>query len=329
MSYSIRRPMALACLASIMWAPALAAGGSSSSTQTASDPDSAPPVTIARSQVHDIVSETSGQTFRVMVWLPDAEPPADGFPVVYVLDANGNFGMVTDIVNARSRRLDATGMSPAVIVGLGYPTEGPYNIKRRIFDLTPPSDHLAMPMRPNGVPWPPTGGADQFLQFMDTQVKPLIDTLAPIDHSRQTLVGHSFGGLFALHVLFTHPDSFSTYVAGSPSIWFNNRQILTEARDALPRLAQDKQRRRLFMAVGGLEETLTEAERTQKDAKTRRQWKENNRMIGNGQEMADLLKDCPTLTTRFSVFEGEDHASIMPQFLNRGLAFALTAAGWP
>lgn len=42
-----------------------------------------------------------------------------------------------------------------------------------------------------------------------------------------------FGGLFALGVLFDHTDAYCTIVAGSPSIWWNERELLqNEARFA-------------------------------------------------------------------------------------------------
>lgn len=43
-----------------------------------------------------------------------------------------------------------------------------------------------------------------------------------------TLVGHSLGGLFTLHVLFTSPDSFKRYVALSPAANYGNEILFRE-----------------------------------------------------------------------------------------------------
>ena len=75
------------------------------------------------------------------------------------------------------------------------------------------------------------GGADAFLAFIATDVKPLIESELAIDRGRQALFGHSFGGLFVLHVLFTRPESFQSYVAASPSItWGEPAITAAEAR---------------------------------------------------------------------------------------------------
>ncbi|MFC3216924.1 alpha/beta hydrolase-fold protein [Comamonas sp. JC664] len=47
------------------------------------------------------------------------------------------------------------------------------------------------------------GGADHFLDFIDQQVRPLVEGSLPIDTARQTFFGHSYGGLCVLHALLT------------------------------------------------------------------------------------------------------------------------------
>ncbi len=64
----------------------------------------------------------------------------------------------------------------------------------------------------------PMGGADDFLAFISADMKPLIESELAIDRGRQARFGHSVGGLFDVHVLFTRPESFESYVATSPSI---------------------------------------------------------------------------------------------------------------
>ena len=70
------------------------------------------------------------------------------------------------------------------------------------------------------------------------------------------MFGHSLGGLFALHVLFTHPESFKTYLVLSPSIWFNNRVVLGHEAAFAASVKSGKISPRVFVAVGGEEETL-------------------------------------------------------------------------
>jgi hypothetical protein len=70
------------------------------------------------------------------------------------------------------------------------------------------------------------GGAEAFHHFMMEELRARIRGLYRVDLHNQSLMGYSLGGLFALHVLFEQPDSYSTFVVGSPSIWWNDREVL-------------------------------------------------------------------------------------------------------
>jgi predicted alpha/beta superfamily hydrolase len=64
------------------------------------------------------------------------------------------------------------------------------------------------------------GDAEGFHRFMTEELRPLIAQSYRTDPKNQSLMGYSLGGLFALHVLFQHPQSYQGYVIGSPSIWW-------------------------------------------------------------------------------------------------------------
>lgn len=278
------------------------------------------PVAIPRSQDIELVSRESGAPYRVMLWRPAAEPPPEGYPVVYLLDGNAMFGMVTDIVNTRSRDPGAGGMRPAVVVGLGYPSEEPYDA-RRAFDYTPRLEGLSWPPRPNGEPWPPTGGAEAFLRLLETQVKPLAAERLPLDRTAETLLGHSFGGLFALHAMLARPAAFATYVAGSPSIWFDTAGLLERARSFEP--APGDTPRRLFVAVGGLEGAADDAEAERRGDEEQLASTKGGRMIGNARDFVAALPKRQGLAVSFEVVPDEGHSSVVPAFLSRGLHAAL------
>lgn len=280
------------------------------------------PVTIPRSEVHDIVSRTSGKPYRLMLWRPAAKAPPQGYPVVYLLDGNATFGTVTDIIDARSRRPETAGMVPAVVVGLAYPTDDPYDMDRRTFDLTPAAPAYALPPRPNGEPWPAMGGADIFLDFLEKEVKPFVAARVPVDTGREVLMGHSFGGLFALHALLTRPASFDVYAASSPSLWFNDGWVMKEA-DAVAEAPTARPQARLFLSVGGQEQSLNAVEAAQPGAGKRLAWKAANRMIDNARAVATRLDGVDGLSVVFTEFPGEDHASVVPLHINRALALAL------
>src|SRR5690606_34171859 len=129
------------------------------------------------------------------------EAPPAGFPVIYVLDANSVFGTVTEAVRAQSRFPARSGVDPAIVVGIGYATDAPFHPDRH-YDFTLPVPAHELPPHPDGGSWPGQGGSAAFLQFIERELKPQIERDFPVDTSRQTIFGHSLGGLFVLTALF-------------------------------------------------------------------------------------------------------------------------------
>ncbi len=258
---------------------------------------------------------------------PHAPPPASGYPVVYVLDANATFGTVTEAVRLQSARPEATGVTPAVVVGIGYPTDLPLDPVRRTFDYTPKVDPFALGSRPDGSDWPSTGGADAFLDFIEDELKPAVVGMTPIDLHRQALFGHSFGGLFTLYTLFRRPEAFQTFVAGSPSIWFGNGAILSAEKEFSSNLETVESSRSVLIAVGGLEQTPPSVRdgAKQREFEARASWIVRNRMVDNAKEMAGRLESLSGrgLRVRYEEFPGENHVSVIPPLVSRALRFAL------
>ena len=70
-----------------------------------------------------------------------------------------------------------------------------------------------------------SGGADDFIAFFRDELIPYVDS-----NYRTTgydiLVGHSLGGLVAIHALVHHPDVFEAYVPISPRLWWDGQMSL-------------------------------------------------------------------------------------------------------
>jgi len=286
-----------------------------------------PPAHIERSQQRDVNSR-AGRAYRIFVSRPLVPPPPLGYPVIYVLDGNATFGTITEAVAMQSARPSATQVAPAIVVGIGYRTQLPLDLERRTFDYTPDVDRSRLAARPDGSPWPLTGGANAFLDFIEHELKPMIAGEFPIDAKRQVLFGHSFGGLFTLYAFFTRPGGFQSYIAGSPSIWFGERAILG-AEEKFVAGSQDELRNlRLMIAVGGLEQSLSPEEQEMPGGSPRAPWIEKNRMVDNAREMANRLQAlrAPGLTVAYEEFAGENHVSVIPALISRALRFAVAPA---
>ncbi|GIP22116.1 alpha/beta hydrolase [Paenibacillus sp. J22TS3] len=171
---------------------------------------------------------TSGKQleYRIMISIPADEPPPDGYAVIYALDGDAVFQTLVETVRLQTRK--PKGFGPILVVGIGYPSKEPFDADRRCRDFTMQTGNASLPVRPDGSPWPPHGEAEDFLDFLEHELKPAISQEWPVDPSRQAIVGHSLGGLFTLHALFTRTHLFTHYVAGSPSTWWAENLLFKE-----------------------------------------------------------------------------------------------------
>lgn len=195
------------------------------------------------------------QPYRIQLAEPRGKPPANGLhPVIYLLDGNAVFGAYYD-----AARLQQELAGSAIVVAVGYPTDLPFDFLRRSYDFSPPEPPGKPLPRVNGYP-PPLGGEQALLAFLEHTLMPEIARRYPVDQRRQTLVGHSFGGMYALNVLYTRPDLFTQIVSISPSLWWQDHYLL-DRESAFMRQAQagghDLRRSRLLLMAGGAESPQT------------------------------------------------------------------------
>lgn len=260
----------------------------------------------------------SGPYELLLAW-PDTPPPATGYPVLYLLDGKADFGTAVDSLRAQSRQPASTGVAPGLVVGIGYPGAATIDLIRRTSDYTPAVPAGRLGHRPNGEAWPPSGGAEPFRRFLVEAVRQAVAARWPIDHVRQALFGHSFGGLFVLDTLLEEPQSFSAYIASSPSLWWGEA-LLPERLEARPRPAP-LPHARVRISAGGLEETPRPgiAERLPDHPL----WLKRNRMIAHAQAFAGRLEK-DGVDARFHLFDGENHGSVVPAALSRAVALAFS-----
>lgn len=303
MSSRIRRSMArlaMAAVACVSSTAAAAAAAVTPATATATA-EAAAPAALPGTVVREMRSR-SGKEYRIFIATPIEQAPPNGWPVVYVLDGNAWFLPFAQQARLVGRNPDRFGTLPAVVVGIGYPQDAFFNMPRRVVDFTPPAPQREEP--PEG--WPAPGGADEFLDFIEQELKPAVAAEYKVDPRRQALFGHSLGGLLALHALFTRPDSFETFAAVSSSIWWNARYVLEEQQAFAAALAQTPTQARLLLSVGGDE--LPD-------------------MVEDSERLNVLLQPLRArgLQLQFARIEGEDHVTVAPPAFNRLLKLALKA----
>ncbi len=251
-------------------------------------------------EVWDMIA-ANGETYRIYVSRPEGEPPEGGYPVLYVLDGNAIFGGFAET----RRLLEGSDVGKSIIVGVGYPTDKAYDM-RRLYDLTggPPPP-----------PWDATlgkersGGWNEFLAFLTGELRTEIGARYTINPDRQALFGHSLGGLFAIHALFSRPDAFHAIIAASPSLFWH-KDMLKAERAFSARLQAGKISKvsRLMVVAGELEEVALE--RWDAEAFVKR--------------MEPL--SAYGLTTRSEIYVGEGHMTVPIRSVSQTLRFAFT---WP
>ena len=270
------------------------------------------PVTLPHVRQFDLASKRTGQRYRIFVSVPDTAPPPAGHPVLYVLDGNAAFPSIALMARTAARRGKVTGLHAPVVVGIGYASGDDYDSAARARDYTPPA---------GGKAGKGEGGADLFLDFIELELKQLIQAAAPIDPQRQALFGHSYGGLLTLHALFTRPAAFQTYISASPSIWYADRHVLSEAAGlAAVRLSKA----RILLTVGELEQAVAPPSAKPDD---RAAVLARKRMVDEARDLAaqlDAQKQAYGLErVRFVELPRENHGSALFPALSRGLEFFL------
>lgn len=254
---------------------------------------------IPGTRMWDMESKITGRKYRIFIAEPVGPPPEEGYPVLYSLDGNASFGSLAESIRLQSRR--PHGISPAVIVGIGYDSEEPIVTNERFYDYTVHADETELPARPERSPWPQTGGAEAFLTFIEEELKPRVETSYPIDTSRQALFGHSLGGFLTLYSLFTRFGSFQRYIAASPSVWWKNHVLYQTWNETKERLEQHGRCAELLIYVGTGEKPS---------------------MIKDAKELYDVLSvGNQGVHAILREVEGEGHVSILPSLISPMLRF--------
>lgn len=195
-----------------------------------------------------IFSKNVSDTFYISTSLPNDYDPASKikYPVIYVLDANLYF----DIFSAIAKKYSEAGLiPPAIIIGVGYKDfQTMDSLRSRDFTFPEALAEYEMTV---------SGNADKFFNFLTKELIPGQDKKYNIDTTNRILMGHSLGGYFTLYALLqdlTLADRyFSSYIAASPSLDYNNGYLLKkliEAESIKTNLSKNK----VYIAFGTLED---------------------------------------------------------------------------
>lgn len=177
-------------------------------------------------------STANGATYDIKVGLPVNYNPSEKYATLYVLDGKEIFGFVAN----RCREIsDQYAKKNVLVVSIGYG-------KDRSIDYTPTKVSSV------------TGGAPQFLNFIESQLIPKMEQDYQADSTRDSriLLGHSYGGLFGGYTFSVNNAVIGNYIMLSPSFWFDNRVALQMEQDNLVKNKNKKQL--VYLGIGENEE---------------------------------------------------------------------------
>jgi len=248
-----------------------------------------------------------GYPYQIFISMPKGAPPPDGYPVLYVLDGNAMFAGF-----AETRRILAyteSDLGKTIVVGIGYDTENAYDV-RRIYDLTPEYQTPIMPALESLKDYK-AGGRDQFASYILERLRPELARRYSVNPHRQALFGHSLGGLFGLYMLYRHPTEFHAIISASPTIFWNDQEILGPERSFTERLRKGQIKgpvSRLRIVTGDLDETVVE----------------HTDGVALAKRLEALSAD--GLRSELEVFKGEVHITVPSRSVTSTMRFAFA---WP
>jgi predicted alpha/beta superfamily hydrolase len=277
----------------------------SQQSQTSTSSDFFPPATVPDSEVRTLFSKILNQEMNIFIKLPVLyrRNSDKKYPCWYVTDANRAFPMIANIGNIFE--VPDPGKGEMIIVGIGYKIRDMADWAAfRTRDLTPTNDPEVdgyfnkLLNQTTGRQFDiRSGGADKLLAFITTELIPFVESNYRVSLTDRYLGGYSYGGLFTLYTLFSKPDLFIKYFAGSPSIDYNNG-FLFDLENSFAASHKDI-KAKLWMTAGGAEDSIT---------------------IANVKSMTNILRsrNYPGFSVESFIFPEETHLSSMAASLMRG-----------
>lgn len=288
------------------------------STAAAAETTPPPPAyTLSGTEVHVLRAENLKRDYELYIALPKsyASAPERRYPVVFVTDAPYAFPLTRAIAARVGGHSDD--LPEFILVGLGYANGDTPEFSRRR-DYTPSANKDADLSSDIPGRTPVFGESAGYRRFVAEQVFPFLQTRYRADMSRKVFAGHSYGALFGAEVLTTEPTLFQGYVLGSPSLWFDHRSLMARQGSWFGHAAGAWQAD-VYLGIGAYEG------RAPKGAKDAARYATEGDMVGDMQRFASALQSrrARQLRLRAEVITGEDHLSVAPILITRGLKWAL------
>ncbi|HBM3289244.1 TPA: alpha/beta hydrolase [Klebsiella michiganensis] len=161
--------------------------------------------------------------YKVWTAIPNAVPPAQGYPILYALDGNAVMDRLSD-----SLLETFTQKTPPVIVAIGYQTNLPFDQPARAYDYRPKVEE-----NPADAGWDrrKRGGSEAFRRLLENTIVENVERGIAINPQQRAIWGHSYGGLFIIDAWLAS-SRFQIYFSASPSLGRGNASLLAKMAEA-------------------------------------------------------------------------------------------------
>lgn len=173
-------------------------------------------------------SQILDESRDLLIHLPNRySASTERYPVLYLLDGETHFTPTSGIVDILTGNGEIPNLIVVAIVN-----------RNRNRDFTPVAIDT----------WQNSGQYDKFCRFIREDVFPYIEKNYRTVPFR-ILEGHSLGGMFSIHNLFTKPDMFQAHLAMSPALGYGNNYV-AEKIFAQAKLSTQFKTNLLYVTVG-------------------------------------------------------------------------------
>jgi len=244
-----------------------------------------------------LYSEILREKRDIWIYLPktedDPELKQHQYPVVYLFDAEEQYAGFRELMQKENP--DGSKMfKDTIVVGIRN--------TNRSRDLTP-THSIRDSKGKRTREFRPSGGGDNFIAFIKDELFLYIEEKYPVS-SERILMGHSLGGLTTINILLHHPEMFTGYIASDPSMWWDDKMMLNEAREILSQEKFDN--KWLYFSIANTAPAFKDIEHIQTDTSN----KTNH--VRSIFELGDILQQNPGNGLHFSYkfYDQDDHNSV-------------------
>lgn len=170
-----------------------------------------------------IKSNYTNNFYDIKFYIPEDSNASD-LPLIVVLDGGYYFEIVKSCIRQQSKLFVKTGVKPAIVVGICH--QEFEKKEKRFLDFTAPADKYFIDEKRKFMIPDNLGGSENFNNFIEKELLPIIEANINFDKNDMTILGHSLSGYYVLWNLLKGSNIYKNIISFSPSVWWNDYEIL-------------------------------------------------------------------------------------------------------